>query len=144
MENVATRPPSGKPLEPVQVVGRIIAGQGQVMHDMFHGHTILDIESESRLEFYWLTLNVSPDGHIAGGRIQRFAEGQHYDVPATLDECSCPDATFRPERPGGCRHQQALRQALLAVAEDNDRPRRPIDRKMELDYLTGPHTSPAA
>jgi hypothetical protein len=29
--------------------------------------------------------------------------------------CDCPDATFRPERPGGCRHVAALRAALHRI-----------------------------
>jgi hypothetical protein len=110
----AARPP----LQPVAVTGRLLAGGGQVMHDLFHGHSILEIESQGRLESYWLTLNVSPDGHIAGLRLQRFASGEKYDLPADLDSCDCPDALFRPERPGGCRHQQALGQALVAVAKE--------------------------
>jgi hypothetical protein len=137
-------PTNPKPLEPVAVTGRILAGHGQVMHDMFHGHSILEIESEGRLESYWLTLIISPDARIAGVRLQRFAEGQVYDLPASLDDCTCPDATYRPERPGGCRHQQALRMALIRVAEDNARPRPKPDRKTERDDLTGPHTNPAA
>jgi hypothetical protein len=107
------------PLQPVVVVGRIITGQGMVMHDMFHGAAILEIESEGRLESYWLTLHVSDDGHIAGVRLQKFATGEKYDLPADLDGCDCPDGTYRSERPGGCRHQQALRQALVAVAKEH-------------------------
>ena len=29
--------------------------------------------------------------------------------------CDCPDATFRPDRPGGCKHVNALRSALLRI-----------------------------
>jgi hypothetical protein len=31
--------------------------------------------------------------------------------------CDCPDATFHPERPGGCKHAAALRAAMKAVRE---------------------------
>ena len=37
-----------------------------------------------------------------------------YDLPLDLSSCDCPDATYRGERPGGCKHRrglQALRQA---------------------------------
>jgi hypothetical protein len=43
-----------------------------------------------------------------------------YDV-ATVEEhvwtCDCPDATYQPERPGGCKHVKALRAALAALAQ---------------------------
>ena len=42
------------------------------------------------------------------------ADGTAYDV-CTAEErwsCDCPDATFHPERPGGCKHIAALRAAL--------------------------------
>jgi hypothetical protein len=29
----------------------------------------------------------------------------------------CPDATFHPERPGGCKHVAALRAALKAAGQ---------------------------
>jgi hypothetical protein len=124
----------------VQVKGRILAGSGQVTHDMFHGHAILEIESEGRLESYWLTLNVSPDGHIAGLRLQRFATGQRYDLPADLDDCTCGDRNYRPERPGGCRHMVALREALVNVAKDNPPPR-PVSRRVERDAEAAPDSA---
>ena len=36
-----------------------------------------------------------------------------YDLPLDLSSCDCPDATYRSERPGGCKHRKAL-QALKA------------------------------
>jgi hypothetical protein len=44
------------------------------------------------------------------------ADGTMYDLPADLSGCDCPDHTFHPERPGGCKHMQALRAALAALA----------------------------
>jgi hypothetical protein len=38
-----------------------------------------------------------------------------YDLPADFSTCDCPDHTYHPERPGGCRHMKALRAALAAV-----------------------------
>src|SRR5262245_53067382 len=43
------------------------------------------------------------------------AAGKVYDLPVSLDDCSCPDSTFRP-RPGGCKHVKSLRAALAALA----------------------------
>lgn len=31
-----------------------------------------------------------------------------YDLPKDLSSCDCADATFRSERPGGCKHRRAL------------------------------------
>jgi hypothetical protein len=44
-------------------------------------------------------------------------DGTAYDVCTDADTwtCDCPDNTFHPERPGGCKHIAALR-AALAVA----------------------------
>jgi hypothetical protein len=141
MSSLATPSPAVKPdrapPSPVVVAGRILAGKGQVMHDLFHGHAILEIESEGRLESYWLTLNVSPDGHIAGLRLQKFATGQRYDLPADLDGCDCPDQTFRPERLGGCRHMVALRAALTNIAKDNPPPKS-VSHRVERDEPTQP------
>lgn len=40
-----------------------------------------------------------------------------YHLPADLSRCSCPDREFMPDRPGGCRHMQALRAALAALEQ---------------------------
>jgi hypothetical protein len=129
-------------LEPVQVAGRLITGPGAGLADLFRGCAVLEIESEGRLEPYWTTLRISPDGHIAGLRLQRIATGEKYDLPADLDGCDCPDAIYRSAQPGGCEHQQALREALVNVARDTAPPRRRPDRETGRDDITG--TGPEA
>jgi hypothetical protein len=52
---------------------------------------------------------------LAGYRLLK-ADGAMYDLPADLGGCDCPDHTFHPERPGGCKHMQALRAAFVALA----------------------------
>jgi hypothetical protein len=42
--------------------------------------------------------------------------GEVYDLAADCSTCDCADATFHPERPGGCKHQRALRAALASLA----------------------------
>jgi hypothetical protein len=42
-------------------------------------------------------------------------DGSMYDLPADLSSCDCPDATYHPERPNGCKHVAALRVALAAL-----------------------------
>jgi hypothetical protein len=130
--------PDCKPLAPVNVTGRIITCPSAEFADLFRGCAILEIESEGRIESYWTTLHISPDGHIAGLRLQKFATGEKYDLPADLDGCDCPDAIYRSEQPSGCKHQQALRQALVSVARDNAPPQRRPGRKTERDDITGP------
>jgi hypothetical protein len=53
---------------------------------------------------------------LAGYRLLK-ADGTMYDLPADLTCCDCPDHTFHPERPGGCKHVAALRAALAALAK---------------------------
>jgi hypothetical protein len=115
-------------------VGRLITGTGTGLADVFHGHAILEVESEGRMESYWVTLHLDPEGHIAGLRLQKFATGQKYDLPADLDGCECPDHLYRNRE---CKHMVALRQALVAAAEAQ-KPHRPVDRKTERDELTAP------
>jgi hypothetical protein len=55
---------------------------------------------------------------IIGYRLIK-ADGTAYDVNTEAEHwsCDCPDATFHPERPGGCKHAVALRAALAAVQQ---------------------------
>lgn len=65
------------------------------------------------------TVTILRDGSgVVGYRLEK-ADGTAYDV-ATAEEhwsCDCPDATFHPERPGGCKHAAALRAALQAARQ---------------------------
>src|SRR5262249_6024226 len=49
----------------------------------------------------------------AGFRLEK-TDRTTYDVNTEKETwtCDCPDATFHPERPGGCKHIAALRAAL--------------------------------
>lgn len=140
----ATRPPANRkppaPLQPVAVVGRLLTGLGERLPELLEGNAILEIESEERLEPYWCGLIIDPTtGKISGVKLQRFGCGARYELPATLDDCSCPDAIYRSERPGGCKHQEALRQALLSVA--NGIKTAPLSRpnhRVERDEATQP------
>ena len=55
------------------------------------------------------------DGEALVGHRLLKADGSMYDVDAATWRCDCPDATFCPERPGGCKHSVALRAALKAA-----------------------------
>jgi hypothetical protein len=67
-------------------------------------------------QLYLVRLNRDPGtGGTLGYRLERADTGALYDLPADLSDCTCPDAAWRP-RPGGCKHQRALRAALAALA----------------------------
>jgi hypothetical protein len=50
--------------------------------------------------------------HATGFRLTGYDERHQavtvYDIPSDLSSCDCPDATYNPERPGGCKHRKAL------------------------------------
>ena len=54
---------------------------------------------------------------VLGYRLTKPADMASYDVcvQGSPWKCDCPDATFHPERPGGCKHVAALRAALQAA-----------------------------
>jgi CheY-like chemotaxis protein len=60
-------------------------------------------------------------GAVVGYRLQKVTAGPEalYDVDVRTDPwtCDCPDATFCPERPGGCKHVLALKAALAAATK---------------------------
>lgn len=142
MSSLPAPRPDRKPLEPVAAVGHLVTGRGQRLPELIEGNAILEIETEGQMESYWCGLILDPtDGHISGVKLQKFATGEKYNLPVTLDDCNCPEATNWPERPLGCRHQVALRQALLAVANGlKTAPLgRPYDR-VDRDDTTPPPT----
>jgi hypothetical protein len=53
-------------------------------------------------------------GALLGHRLSK-ADGGMYDIDRQTGQCDCPDATFRPDRPGGCKHSRALQAALRAI-----------------------------
>jgi hypothetical protein len=57
------------------------------------------------------------DGEALVGHRLLKADGTMYDIETACEpwRCDCPDATFHPERPGGCKHALALRAALRAA-----------------------------
>ena len=84
------------------------------------------------------TYNLEQFRQAMGDKLQKFATGEQYTLPATLDDCECGDATWRSERPGGCKHQQALRQALVAVAAEKAKPHQRPPHRVERDEQTQP------
>jgi hypothetical protein len=122
MHATLSRPPrQRKPLPPVNVTGHF--EPGDLSHDLLHGHAILTITDASKPEaereaFYWATA-VLGDGHLVALDLQKFGRKygeDHHRVRLEPLGCDCEDATFRPDRPGGCRHVNAVRQAMVELA----------------------------
>jgi hypothetical protein len=129
--------PSRKPLAPVQVVGRFVGGASR--QDVIDGAAVLSIVSGDATDrdetAYWCRANFT-GGVCIGFTLTKFATGEVYDLPRDLSSCDCPDQTYKGERPGGCKHMAALRQALPTVTGTAPpTPRRP-DRKTERDEIT--------
>jgi hypothetical protein len=118
------RPPrQRKPLLPVLVLGRFLGGASD--EDLDAGAAVLEIEdADGTLTSYWCRA-IRDRGGVVGYRLTRFLAdgGEVYDVSAEgAPTCCCPDATFRPQRPGpykhgsNCKHVVALMQALRSRA----------------------------
>jgi hypothetical protein len=56
---------------------------------------------------------------VLGYRLTKPSDMASYDVCVLGQpwKCDCPDATFHPERPGGCKHVAALRAALQVAGQ---------------------------
>jgi hypothetical protein len=62
----------------------------------------------------YLLYEVRDAGRLIGYRLRK-EDGTTYDLPADLSSCDCPDGTYHPERPGGCKHRKAMAAALAAL-----------------------------
>jgi hypothetical protein len=105
-------------LEPVQLL-RVECTAG--IADLIAGHAVLAVsvgdDTDSTTRVYWLRADVDYRGKITGFELSQFGTGVKYELPADLASCSCPDHVHREERPGGCNHMRALREALLAIGK---------------------------
>jgi hypothetical protein len=73
------------------------------------------------VEYLVLELLSPDDGYPLGWQLLRPAAGRvdaaSYCVLVHDGDllCDCPDSTYRPDRPEGCKHQRALAAALRAL-----------------------------
>jgi hypothetical protein len=106
MSLLANRQPQAK-TRPVSGRCRWVLPIGEV------GTGVLAINGQS----YTVTVLRGQNG-IVGYRLGK-EDGTTYDLSTTEAHwtCDCPDATFHPERPGGCKHVVALRAALKAAGQ---------------------------
>jgi hypothetical protein len=125
-----------KPLQPVNVTARFVGGATR--QDVLDGSAVLSIatgdDTDRDESAYWTSAVYDGDRCVAF-RLVKFGTGEQYDLPRDLSACDCPDHTYRSERPGGCKHMAALRQALPTVSRaDPPAPVRPGPaRKSERD-----------
>lgn len=113
-----------KPLVPVQVTGRF----GSLTADLQAlrlGTAVLFLTDLTTGEetLYWAK-GVSEGGILAGIVLEKLDGGKHPDgymvrlKGENAPACDCPDACYRPDRPGGCKHLAAVRQAVATLAAD--------------------------
>jgi hypothetical protein len=99
---------ASKQLLPARVQARFVGGATR--QDLLNGAAVLSITDLATGEEA-----VYDGARLACFRLRKFGSAEQYDLPSCLTACDCPDGVFRAHRPGGCRHQQALRQALPTV-----------------------------
>jgi hypothetical protein len=60
--------------------------------------------------------DLPPEGPVTirGWQLEK-QDGTQYHIDARTWTCDCPDAAFRSDRPGGCKHASALRAALARI-----------------------------
>jgi hypothetical protein len=113
---MASLPRPRKPLQPVSVQGRFLqrpVAPCEILPQGAPGVLLIDGSP------YLVSIigELPPEGEplVFGWRVVKH-DGTHYDIDTRTAwgqwQCDCPDATYRGERPGGCRHAAALRQAL--------------------------------
>jgi hypothetical protein len=118
MSTVTTSPRrrQRKPLQPADVRGCFVGGATR--QDLLNGSAVLSITAGDATDAdeaaYWCVAVFDGDRCVAF-RLVKFGTSEQYDLPRDLSACDCPDRVYRPERPGGCRHMQAMRQALPTV-----------------------------
>jgi hypothetical protein len=104
MSLLLNRQPKAKVLRPVHGIAKWLSPMG------FLGTGVLAINGTM-----YTVLRLSSG---VGYRLEK-TDGTLYDVntEAATWTCDCPDATYNPGRPGGCKHVAALRAALAAVGQ---------------------------
>jgi hypothetical protein len=120
-----TGPRQRKPLVAVQVTARFVGGVTR--QDVMDGAAVLSIvtgdETDRDESAYWCKALFEGE-RCTGFRLTKFGTGESYDVPRDLSGCDCPDRSYRPDRPGGCKHIAALRQALPTITRPETAPAR--------------------
>ena len=110
-----------KPLLPVNVQATLTgsADPADLPDELAAGAAILRIVSgdatDSDTRLYWTRI-LFDHGKPFAVQLIRFGAHEQYAVNLDTETCDCPDATYQPDRPGGCKHVVALRQTLSTIA----------------------------
>ena len=108
-----------QPLQPVNVRACFVGGA--TLDDVINGQAVLSIkDGDDEESAYWCRAIFDGDRCISF-QLTKFGTGEVYDLPRDLSLCDCPDRTYKPDRPGGCRHMIGLRQG---AAHGHPRPAR--------------------
>jgi hypothetical protein len=112
-----------KPLLPVNIQARLTgsANAADLPNELAVGVAMLTIvsgdETDRDVRSYWIRFLFDRNRQPYAVELVRFGDHENYQITLADERCSCPDATYRPDRPGGCKHVNALRQTLPAVAQ---------------------------
>src|SRR5262245_20073210 len=117
---MSTLPRSRQPLQPVQVAGRFLQKPICPCEIVPQGKPgVLSIDGLPYLVSYVGELPAEGEPIVRGYQVVK-ADGTVYHIDTQTRwgqwQCDCADATYRGERPGGCKHVAALRQALAQTA----------------------------
>ncbi len=102
-----------KPLQPVNVTAAFVGGATR--QEVIDGAAVLSVKDGDDDEAAYWCQAIYDGGKCVGFNLTKFGTGEVYFLPRDLSSCDCPDHTYRPERPGGCRHMRALQVALPTV-----------------------------
>jgi hypothetical protein len=106
-----------KQLLPVNVRAYLVGGATR--QDVIDGSAVLSITDLDRDEesAYWLSALFDGEKCV-GFTVRKFGgEEEAHVISRDLTSCTCGDSTYRPNRPGGCRHLAALRRVLPTVSK---------------------------
>jgi hypothetical protein len=125
MTNVAPYRPrrQRKPLLPVQVQAKLTGSNNpaDLPDELARGVAILEIvsgdETDRDVRSYWIRFLFDRNRQSYAVELVRFGSRERYVITLADEQCDCPDATYRPDRPGGCKHCVALRQVLPPLTQ---------------------------
>src|SRR5262245_59553236 len=134
-----SRPKS--PLNPVTVTGRFLQKPICCCEIVPGGKPgVLSIDGTPYLCSFLGELPPAPAEPVVYGYAITKHDGTVYHIDTNTRwgqwQCDCADATYRGERPGGCKHVAALRQALAQTAtldlskDEDEREDLPVCRKL--------------
>lgn len=107
----ATRKPrQRKPLEPISGTVKLLRPVGDVNDRT--GEILIIAQTKRGPVESQLYLTYTGSGYRLTGWDSEANAVKVYDLPLDLSSCDCPDHTYCPERPQGCKHQKSIRKLI--------------------------------